>query len=300
MTNRPGSIHFILALVIICVAVSAQVGCQPATPIATTTPAVVPITTPLGAAVPPDSTASATPSPTAVPIRITSNVIDFLSHTITKNFWGAPASETLTGDIFLNGDNSYGWDWNRADPQMKAGVNGVLPIYPNVRVGADPGQASNNRLFPVMHSDINQLTFSLDYQYPETPTGQYNFAYQMYFSDVANPGLNAAPRAEVMIWIHNTFGQPPTTYRGDYTDGINNYSLYSWTMADGRGYYSFIMKDQSGFNAHHEVDAKKLLDNLSLSPDWYLLGIHLGNEILIGSGKLQIQQLTIDLNGNKA
>jgi hypothetical protein len=271
------------------------------TPIATATvpatisPAVTPITPPITTSSP----VLTQPAWTPPPVTSLRNTITFPAHTLTKNFWGAPPGETLSGDIFLNSDKSYGWWWDRENPLMKPGVPGVLPIYPNVNVGADFGVISNSALFPVLESDIKQLSFSVDYQYLNPPTGEYNFAYQMYFSDVKNPGLNTAAKAEVMIWIHCTFKQPPTTYRGDYNDGNNTYSLYSWTMSDGRQYYSFVMLGDPSFRAKHTVDANKLMNNFWLNPSWYLLGVHLGNEVLDGTGAVQIQQLAINLNGNK-
>jgi hypothetical protein len=227
------------------------------------------------------------------------NTLEFPSHIITRNYWGASSDEKLTGDIFLNKDDSFGWFWSRENPQSKPGAKGILPIYPNVRVGADIGQESNSEYFPLKASEINSLSFYVDYSYPQEPTGEYNFAYQMYFSDVPEPDLKTVPQAEVMVWIHSTFGQPPHTFQGDYSDNHNNYKLYAWTQVDGRGYFSFIMKGKPVFAGQHIVDVKQLLSNIAISPGWYLLGVHLGNEILIGSGKVQIQQLEIVLNGKK-
>jgi hypothetical protein len=227
----------------------------------------------------------------------TNTTIEFGPHIITKNFWGAPPEENLSGSIYYNQDKTFGWSWDRQNPLTKPGVNGILPIFPNVRIGADLGQASNSKLFPLKASSVNRLLFNTTYLYLDAPTGEYNLAYQIYYSDSSKPAQANVPRAEVMIWIHHTFGQPPHTLQGDYSDGNTLYQLYSWTMPDGRIYYCFLTQAPPSFSDQHIVDAKKLLDTLPINPQWYLLGVSLGNEVLNGTGNLEILQLSVNLNG---
>ncbi len=173
----------------------------------------------------------------------------------------------------------------------------ILPIFPNVRVGGDLTVKSNSKYFPLLRGDITSLRFDVAYKYTIPPSGIYNLAYEMFFSDTDQPPNT--PKAEVMIWIHATFGQPPSTYRGDYSDGNNTYHLYAWDREDGRFYASFIMDGQPVFEAQHTVDAKELLDQLDIDPKWYFLGTQMGSEIVKGSGKIEISQFSINLNGNK-
>lgn len=118
------------------------------------------------------------------------------------------------------------------------------------------------------------------------------------FSDSDQPSSNPRIKAEVMIWIQANRKQLALTYKGDFSDGYNTYALYSWVMSDGRLYYSFIMKEEPSSQAHHTVDTKRLLNELGLDPNWYILGVELGNEVWKGSGNTEIVDFSVNLNGH--
>ncbi len=227
----------------------------------------------------------------------TPNTIAFGSRIIINNTWGAPPEEKLSSGIYLNKDKTFGWYWDRSDPLAKPGIKGYAPLYPNVKIGGDIGEKPNNKQLPVKVKSISQLTFYVDYNYLTPPSGTYNLAYQMYFADTDKPSKDAIPNIEVMIWIHYTFGQPPNAYKGDFTDGNHNYELYSFIRSDGRLYCAFLMKGQPVFQAQYAVDAKKLLDDLAIDPNWYLFSIHFGNEVVSGAGKIEISKYEVIMNG---
>jgi hypothetical protein len=224
------------------------------------------------------------------------NIITVGSRQIINNTWGAPPEEKLTTGIYLNQDKTFGWYWDRPDPMTKPEITGLQPLYPNVKVGGDIGGKSTTRSLPIKAEAIKQLQFSIDYLYVTPPTGLYNLAYQMYFANPKTAPGSQQGIVEVMIWIHYTFGQPPSAYKGIFSDGVNSYDLYSFSRIDEQ-YMAFMMKGQPGFKAQHLVDAKELLTYAAIDPNWYLYSIHLGNEILKGSGKLIINRLEINLNG---
>ena len=222
--------------------------------------------------------------------------IDFPhSRKLTNNVWGAATNERLTTWVYLDQDGNFGSSWSRPDPKIRSGLT-VQPIYPNVRIGGSPWQLSNCEYFPIKLSETKSLIFDLAYQYPTIPSGTYNLSYDLFLSDTNKHSDNPEIKAEIMIWIHGTKKQPSITYKGEVTDGYNTYELYSWTMLDGRLYYSFIMKGEPRYRAAHTVDARRLMDTLQLNPNWYIAGIELGNEVWHGSGKLEIQQLSVKLN----
>jgi hypothetical protein len=72
----------------------------------------------------------------------------------------------------------------------------------------------------------------------------------------------------------------------DYSNGANEYSLYSRVLSDERLYAAFILKGTPTYPAHHPLDARKLMDNLKLDAKWFIHGIELGNEIWNGSGEV--------------
>jgi hypothetical protein len=226
--------------------------------------------------------------------------IDFGSRKLMNNLWGAPPGEELISTIYLNQDNSFGIAWDRQSPKKGDTARAILPIYPSVRVGGSPWETSNCQDFPTKLGDIHSLTLDVDYSYPTVPSGSFDFAYDVFLSDTNKPSASPHPEAEVMIWIQGTAKQPASAYKGDFQDGPNTYSLYSWTMPSGRQYFSFLLKGAAIYQGSHTVDAKGLLDKLSLDPNWYVTGIELGNEVYNGSGKIEISRLSVNLNGHEA
>jgi hypothetical protein len=223
--------------------------------------------------------------------------IDFGSRKLTNNVWGAGVDETFVSSIFIDPQKSFGWAWERNDPRPRLGENCTKPIFPSVRIGGSPWEASNTAQFPIKVADLKSLTLDLAYNYPVVPTGSYNLAYDIFLSDNNKPTANPQPKAEVMIWLHNTFQQPVNSYKGEVSDGTNIFKLYSWVLPNGREYYSFILKDQSSRPFGIKVDAGKLLYYLNLNQGWYVPGVELGNEINSGSGKIEITRLVVSVNG---
>jgi hypothetical protein len=231
---------------------------------------------------------------------VSGNTIDFNNRKLCNNEWGAALEESLKCAVYLSPNNTFGWYWDRKTPLYKPGVNGVLPIYPSVRAGGSPWEKSNSVYFPVKLGDVKSLMLSLTYKYTTIPEGEYDFAYDMFLTETDQASSNPKRNAEVMIWIHRTLAAPASSYKGDYSDGINNYELYSYQMADGRLYYAFIMKGSPVFEARHTVNAGKLLDALNLNAGWYIPGIELGNEVIDGAGKVEISQFDVTLNGQNS
>jgi hypothetical protein len=225
--------------------------------------------------------------------------IEFTSRRLTNNIWGAPDNEKLNSGVYLNPDNSFGWYWNRHEPKIKTGDTGVKPIYPSVRCGGSPWDPSNTSYFPVRLTDVKSLKINITYNYPVAPTGSYNLAYDIFLSDTNQADSSPHPEAEVMIWLHATLTQSSDSYRGDFNDGTNTYELYSFVMSSGRQYYSFVLKEPSELAAQHAVDAGRLINNLNLDPNWYIHGVELGNEIINGSGDIEISKFNVILNGHE-
>jgi hypothetical protein len=225
-----------------------------------------------------------------------SNSLEFDSRTLVADKWGAPPDEVLTCEMYINRDKTFGWYWDRPSPQKFAGEIYVKPIFPNVRIGGTHTQQSNTRLFPIRLNEVNKFSLNVSYDYLAPPVGEYNLAYEMFLTDQNRPDASIIPKAEVMIWLHRTFPQPPNTSKGIISDGMADYELFSWEMQDGRMYYSFILNGEPRIRQQHMVDAGKLLSSLDLKPSWYLQGVQLGNEIVRGSGKIQIDSLSINLN----
>jgi hypothetical protein len=223
--------------------------------------------------------------------------IEFGQLTLSNNIWGAPEDERLTSRIYTDQDRSFGWQWERNEAKPRPGENLTKPIYPSVRIGGSPWEPSMTQYFPVKLRDIKSFKFELAYNYPVAPTGIFNLAYDMFLTDTPQPCSDPVRKAEVMIWLQHTFPQPPEAYRGDVTDGINTYEYYSMPLSNWQ-YYSFVIKEQPPSNPHFVIDAKRLLDHLGLDRDWYIPGVELGNEVVSGSGKIEISKFKLNLNNS--
>ena len=246
-----------------------------------------------------NASAVLSPSATVSPSHTEqSKIIIYGAYILNNNTWGAPPDEILTSGVYLNDDGTFGWYWNRQDPKTKADVNGILPIYPSLRIGGNPWEQSKLAHFPIQLNAIKSLSFVVDYVYPEAPKGTYDLAYDLFFLDTDKSSEHPEIKTEVMIWLQGTIAQNPQTYKGEFTDGYNTYGLYSYVMSDGRLYDAFIMKGPPVFQAQYTINVKALLDKLDLNPSWYLPGVELGNEVLNGSGKNAISKFAVDLNGS--
>jgi hypothetical protein len=224
--------------------------------------------------------------------------ISTASFRILNNVWGAPGDEKLATSIYLSPDGHLGWEWDRSSPLTKSGPF-IQPIYPSLRIGGSPWDSSKSPYFPVKWGDIRTLTLEADYNYPRKPEGTYNLAWDIFFTETEQFSSDPKLKAEVMIWIHATMQQPEKTYQGDFSDGTYIYRLYHWTMKEGRQYYSFLAPGNPVSEGKHSVNAKNLIDPIpDLDLSWFIHGVDLGNEIMNGRGKIQINQVIVNLNGN--
>jgi hypothetical protein len=224
--------------------------------------------------------------------------ININSFNLINNIWGAPQNETINTGIYLNEDGVFGWQWDRSSPKIGPEANAILPIYPSVRIGGNRWERTVAQGFPLNLADTQALTFNIAFNYTSAPTGAYDLAYDMFLSAPDQPNNKPGIKAEVMIWMDGTQGQPKQHYKGDFSDGNNSFALYSWPMADGRAYYSFILKKTAAGQGNYTIDAKKLLDQLNLDNDLLIHGVEFGNEVWNGSGKVEIRQFSISVNGN--
>jgi hypothetical protein len=70
-------------------------------------------------------------------------------------------------------------------------------------------------------------------------------------------------------------------------------------MADGRTYYSFVLRSSSASQGQYQIDAGKLLSQIKLNSNWLLHGVEFGTEVYNGSGQIHISQFGITLNGSQ-
>jgi hypothetical protein len=218
---------------------------------------------------------------------------------LMNNVWGVSPNENSVSGIFLSPDGSFGWYWNRLSPMIKTGQSNVQPIYPSIRIGGNCLERIHAAGFPLRLGDAKSFTFDIAYKYLTAPTGSYDLSYDLFLSEASQPDSKPKIAAEVMIWLDGTAKQPARYLKGEFSDGKNTFELYSWTMADGRAYYSFILKGGPHPQGQFTIHAGKLLDQLKLDSNLLIHGVEFGNEIYNGSGQIQVSQFNINVNGQE-
>ncbi len=222
------------------------------------------------------------------------------SRKVINNIWGATNKELKSGSVkshvYVNSDGSFGWRWDRPDPGYNSDKY-VYPIYPEVVIGATPADKSSTvKTFPIRYGDINSWKSKIQFEYPESPDGLYNLAYDIYWMRGNKKEFN------VMIWIEGRYGgrSPPI---GEVSDGVNTYIHYYRATGDNSNWewHAFILKDQENSSTHN-IDIKALLDNAfsldTIDKDWIIPGMEFGNEVWRGKGEIKINRYDVEINGD--
>lgn len=228
--------------------------------------------------------------------------IDNQSKRLYNNLWGITDKErrykTLKSYIYYKSDNSFGWKWDRPDPRSN-GNQYITPIYPEVIVGAIPGDSDyTTHIFPIKYGDIKSWTSEVEYQWDMLQDDKNNLAYDLYW---LNPDDLYDKKFNIMIWIKGHHDEKPI---GEISDGINTYIHYKRNAGVGQywEWHAFELKDQNLSQTAFKVDIKKLLDNTfppgTLHGEWVISGMELGSEIWRGSGKIEINKYIISLNNH--
>lgn len=226
--------------------------------------------------------------------------IESQSLMLYNNLWGVTDKEKEKGTtksyLYYVFDGNFGWEWNRPDAKSNPYD---LPAYPEVIVGKKPGsnEDSTSPYFPIKLSDVKSLTVEIEYKYVKPAKGDYNLAFDIYFVDPSDPYKKVS---NVMIWINGRLkGDPPIKM---VSDGINDYEYHYREPSGGQywPWHAFILKNQDPTATYIKIDIKKLWEQLPESLDNKLIlpGIEFGNEIWLGSGRIEISRYTINLNGN--
>ena len=235
--------------------------------------------------------------------------IENLSRRLHNNVWGATDKEkkssALKSYIYYKFNGNFGWEWDRPSPDS-GGKRWLSTIYPEVVVGVSGSYSSTSPYFPVKLNNIYSLETDVEYMYVKNTTGIYNLAYDIFLVDES--GIK---KAEVMVWL---YGSSNETIDKLISDGINEYE-YSYRpldgVAPGWSYHVLVLKKQSQIllnrpvnnTVNYTVNIKALLDELvkygRLSNEWVVDGVEFGNEVWIGSGKIEISKFSVVLNGKE-
>ncbi len=231
---------------------------------------------------------------------------------LNNNLWGLTGEEKDTkvvkSYIYYKFNGNFGWEWDRPDPRPNYNYDSdkyITPIYPEVMIGAAPNVNSiysTTPYLPIRLENISSMTADIEYKYVKIPTEGYNLAYDIWIIDTSK-----IQRAEIMIWIQGDLYN--SDIDGNAADGNNDYKFYIGPTDSNRywKYYAFVLRNQDPVLSNqtilkHTVDIKILLDKLVqegfLKREWIIPSMGIGNEIWKGSGKIEINKLKININGN--
>ena len=202
---------------------------------------------------------------------------------INNNKWGQQNADQCVYD-----SPTPGWRWNNNG----AGVN-----YPSSVVGTNfCNWPSTWNKFPIQWKNINSWNITLEWNYPQPPSGDWNLSFDIYFWDQSGCGGDNHKIMNNMVWIQGGGGLFYPTNNTIVVDGKTYYlddPSATWPR------HNFILKDGPTGAGSYTVDLKKLLSTQSgLDGNWYIDGIHFGNEYGSNSkGETHITKYIMEING---
>lgn len=251
--------------------------------------------------------------------------IDIGHFRLLNNRWGDPNNPNVISTIFVNDDTTIGWSWN--NPQGW--------IAPEVIVGTNFGwwNPSTWSVFPIQYKNLNSCSSSITWRFLQKPTtgSWWNLCFDLYWMD-SETNSKSEKHYNVMIWIHGLQEYAGVPYIKDVNDGFNTYSYYSATNSNMLSNYDykpqqnavpwdvFILKNRESIPYEPEInkqysiaiDIKKLMSSVTrtLDGNWWIPDLQLASEAsnytgndtnsnVLSSGKVQIDALTFEVNGQK-
>lgn len=221
---------------------------------------------------------------------------------ILNNVWNkAAATSGFYQKIFLKeveGKKVFGWQWVNPFP-----YKGAVVSYPEVIYGDKPWDNPSGRAteFPFK---ANAKEITVNYKSTVTANGIYNTAFSLWAVS-SLPASKEKITHEIMIWTVNSNMYSvgvrqvePLVVNGvkfdvyvnyDHSDASGNHSN-KWTFV------AFVAQEpilNGPLNITLFTDY--LLDHGLLSTDAYLTSLELGNEVVGGSGTVEIRDYQVNI-----
>jgi hypothetical protein len=212
---------------------------------------------------------------------------------IENNVWNKENANKYQQCVFIkDGDEGIdaGWAWNWP------GIRFNVVAYPSIIYGKNPWLSSTSPMLPIRIGDINCL--KADFKVIQQGSSKGNLSFDLWVTSSASAQPEDISR-EIMIWLSHKGFQPA----GSRQDSINldgkdiglwkkeNHNAsneYEWT------FFAFVYRsDLTEGSINLNGLLSYLVDNGHISPDEYLSGVQLGNEIVSGYGQSLIQNYKI-------
>lgn len=204
---------------------------------------------------------------------------NFGDYAVQNDEWGLSADPSGKQEIQSSGNGWY------ADMSW-AYTNGSVKAYPSIVAGWNFGPAwtPNHDGFPVQV----KLNYPLPTSTSWHTTGtfiNYDVAYDLFFSPDSDP---AKPSGEMMVWIGESGNRPAGT---QIASGVKLGGMAGtwdvWSGNVGWPVYSFVRTTSvKSFKGNLQPFVYYLAyTNKYLNPNWYILDMQFGSEILQANGK---------------
>ena len=220
-------------------------------------------------------------------------------YVLSNNIWNkgattGPFTESIYRDV-QDGIPVFGWEW-----QWPSSSNVVS--YPEVIYGDKPWGPDLN-LVPGFPFLVGSRNITARFDITLEARGFYNMAFELWVVS-GLPETKEKITHEIMIWNYNHFGDPAGTRRGTIDVAGVTYDVFvreSQVDASGQNantwtYIAFAARTPV---LKGPLPIGKFLDYLvgagMLTTSGYVTSVELGNEIMEGTGKVQVKGYSISL-----
>ncbi|HYP89416.1 MAG TPA: hypothetical protein VEQ59_14715 [Polyangiaceae bacterium] len=246
---------------------------------------------------------------------------------LLNNNWGSAALGCNTPmSVFINTDNSFGWDFDRGDCDKAA--SNSQPDFPQIEFGVHPfGKGSDlatspdyssTTLLPIQIKNLTSASMTIDgLNVSLQAESSWDITFEFWLSQRDPATADSGVYSELMTFWGWQNGRWPDAPNGtgpkgpgagdQVTAGNKTYKLWvqddNWSGGKWR-YFQFRANDgpQKGFSG--TLDIKPLVDYLvntkKYSTDYYITRFEVGTEIDDNTkGSVNLKGITFEVNGQK-
>ena len=221
---------------------------------------------------------------------------------LANNVWNKrSASQDFQQEIFaeeISGRRIMGWRW-RAPWQLLPSI----ASYPELICGNKPWDQPIG-IFDGLPFHPGEKQFHTTYKIHLRATGTYNMAFSIW-TVTALPPSPRSVGCEIMIWIANSGQKPSGIRRGSIEVDGATYDIYvNQHHHDASGanknewtYAAFVARTPQ---LEGQLNLGAFLDDLQrkkvLTPNQWISDVELGNEVSVGSGIAEIENLALKID----
>lgn len=212
-----------------------------------------------------------------------------------------------------NGCSAFNLSYNNTGDGLfrMTGVSGSMPTnnapfgYPSIFIGSNnggDGLATPGSNLPRQVSAITSIPTGWRWTAPSS--GQYNAAYDVWFSTSAAGETGVGSRTFLMVWFHrtpgiNAEGEAEGHSAGPFTINGRTFTRYVSTQFEGRPIISYVANSQINewtFDLNDFINDAKVNAPNAVKDSYYLTNIFAGFEIWSGSQNIKTDAFCASVN----